>query len=207
EDSIYDEFVAAIVEQANAIRVGDPSDPSTQMGPLVSAVARDRSLEYTKIALAEGATLAAGGVVPDLPEHLHKGFFFAPTVISNATNDMRCAQEEIFGPVMVVARFSDEDDAIRQANDIPFGLGAAVWTRDVARAHRVSERIESGMVWVNDHHRASPTMPWGGVKDSGSGKQSGREAFEDQTIVKTVVVRTAASDVDWYGTNDHKRLN
>jgi acyl-CoA reductase-like NAD-dependent aldehyde dehydrogenase len=120
---------------------------------------------------------------------------------------MRCAQEEIFGPVIVVARFSDETDALRQANDIPFGLGAAVWTRDVARAHRVAERIESGMVWVNDHHRTSPSMPWGGVKDSGFGKQSGREAYDTFTTVKAIIVRTAPDPVDWYGSDEHDRLN
>ncbi|MFL5847051.1 MAG: aldehyde dehydrogenase [Solirubrobacteraceae bacterium] len=208
EDSIYDEFVAALIAQAEAIRIGDPSDPATQMGPLVSAVARDRSAEYVRIAIEEGATVATGGRPPELEAPFHNGFFFSPTVISDAANDMRCAQEEIFGPVLTVARFSDEADAIRQANDIPFGLGAAVWTRDVARAHRVSQQIESGMVWVNDHHRAGPTMPWGGVKDSGSGKQSGREAFDDFTTVKAIVVRTAAGDVDWYGaTGAQRRLN
>jgi acyl-CoA reductase-like NAD-dependent aldehyde dehydrogenase len=86
-------------------------------------------------------------------------------------------------------------------------LGAAVWTRDVARAHRVSERLECGMVWVNDHHRAAPAMPWGGMKDSGAGKQSGQEAFDDYTTVKAIVVRTAAEAVDWYGSNVHRRLN
>ena len=123
EDAIYDDFVAALVAQAEAIRIGDPSDPSTQMGPLVSAMARDRSQEYVRIALDEGATIATGGSAPELGAPFDNGFFFSPTVISNATNDMRCAQEEIFGPVLTVARFSDEDDAIRQANDIPFGLG------------------------------------------------------------------------------------
>jgi acyl-CoA reductase-like NAD-dependent aldehyde dehydrogenase len=207
QDSIYDEFVAALVEQASAIRVGDPADRSTQMGPLISAAARDRSTAYVGIARDEGATTVAGGEPPRLGEPFDSGFFFAPTIVAEATNSMRCAQEEIFGPVIVAARFRDEEDAIRQANDIPFGLGAAIWTRDVARAHRVAAQIESGMVWVNDHHRMSPAMPWGGVKDSGFGKQSGRESYDSFTTLKAVVVRTAPDSVDWYGGDRHDRLN
>jgi acyl-CoA reductase-like NAD-dependent aldehyde dehydrogenase len=205
--SIHDAFVAALVEQAAAIRIGDPADPSTQMGPLISAAARERSAAYTQIARDEGATIATGGAPPELPAPFDQGFYFRPTIVAGARNDMRCAQEEIFGPVIVVATFGDEADAIRQANDIPFGLGAAVWTRDVARAHRVAEQIESGMVWVNDHHRTSPSMPWGGVKDSGFGKQSGREAYDTFTTVKAIVVRTAPDPVDWYGSDTHDRLN
>jgi acyl-CoA reductase-like NAD-dependent aldehyde dehydrogenase len=207
QDTIYDDFVAGLVEQAEAIRIGDPADPATQMGPLISAAARDRAAAYTQIARDEGARIVTGGTTPELASPFDQGFFFRPTIVADARNDMRCAQEEIFGPVIVVARFSDETDALRQANDIPFGLGAAVWTRDVARAHRVAERIESGMVWVNDHHRTSPSMPWGGVKDSGFGKQSGREAYDTFTTVKAIIVRTAPDPVDWYGSDEHDRLN
>jgi acyl-CoA reductase-like NAD-dependent aldehyde dehydrogenase len=120
---------------------------------------------------------------------------------------MICAQEEIFGPVLTAVRFRDEDDAVLQANDIRFGLGASVWTTDVGRAHRVAEALECGMVWINDHHRAAPTMPWGGVKDSGFGKQSGKEAFDSFTTAKAITVRTAPGDVDWYGDDGHARLN
>jgi acyl-CoA reductase-like NAD-dependent aldehyde dehydrogenase len=207
QESIYDEFVAALVEESSAIRVGDPADPSTQMGPLISAAARDRSGAYVGIARDEGAAVVAGGGPPALDAPFDSGFFFAPTLVAEATNSMRCAQEEIFGPVIVVARFRDEEEAIRQANDIRFGLGAAIWTRDVARAHRVAAQIDCGMVWINDHHRMSPAMPWGGVKDSGFGKQSGREAYESFTTVKAVVVRTAPNSVDWYGSDPHERLN
>jgi phenylacetaldehyde dehydrogenase len=105
-------------------------------------------------------------------------------VIRDVSNYMRVAQEEIFGPVAVVIPFSDEDDAIGKANDIPFGLGSAIWTRDVARAHRVAPRICSGMVWVNDHHRLDPASPWGGVKDSGVGREGGWESFHESATCR-----------------------
>jgi acyl-CoA reductase-like NAD-dependent aldehyde dehydrogenase len=103
--------------------------------------------------------------------------------------------------------FSDEDDAVDKANDIPFGLGSAIWTQNVARAHRVASRIQAGMVWINDHHRLDPASPWGGVKSSGVGREGGWESFNDFTHIRSVIVRTAAGDVDWYGDDAPKRLN
>jgi acyl-CoA reductase-like NAD-dependent aldehyde dehydrogenase len=204
---IHDAFVEALAARATAIRIGDPSDPATQLGPLVNAVARDRVLRMIGIGVAEGARVAAGGGAPDLPAPLSEGFYVQPTVLTDATNDMRVAQEEIFGPVAVVVPFDDEDDAVAKANDNRFGLGAGLWTRDVARAHRVADRITAGMVWVNDHHRLEPSLPWGGVKESGTGRDAGTESFDDFTWVKTVVVRTAADDADWYGSAAPGRLN
>ena len=122
-------------------------------------------------------------------------------------NDMQIAQQEIFGPVVVVIPFDDEDDAIRQANDSPFALGSAIWTRDVARAHRVAQQLEMGMVWINDHHRLDPSSPWGGLKESGTGREGGWESFHDFTHVRAITVRTAADDVDWYGGRATGRLN
>lgn len=204
QQEIYDGVVDGLARRAREIRVGDPADEATQMGPLISARQRERVLGY--VGLGEG-TVVAGGGTPSLPAPLDGGFFVEPAVIRDVTNDMRVAQEEIFGPVAVVIPFSDEDDAIRKANDIRFGLGAAIWTRDVARAHRVAPRIRSGMVWINDHHRLDPASPWGGVKDSGVGREGGWESFHEFSDVQSVTVRTAADDVDWYGDPNPGRLN
>lgn len=204
---IYDQFVEALAARARTIRLGDPSLPGTQMGPLISATQRDKVRALIDSGLAEGARLAAGGGIPDLPLPLQAGFFLQPTVLSDATMDMAVATTEIFGPVAVVIPFDDEADAVRMANDNRYGLGAGVWTTDVARAHRVAERIVAGMVWVNDHHRLEPSLPWGGVKESGMGKDAGTESFDDFSWVKTIVVRTATEPVDWYGDHQTERLN
>ncbi|MFD4196044.1 aldehyde dehydrogenase family protein [Amycolatopsis thermoflava] len=203
----YERFVAALARRADAIRIGDPSDPRTQLGPLVSAAQRDKVLNLIGAGIAEGARLAAGGGAPDLPAPLDGGFFLRPTVLADATSEMRVAREEIFGPVAVVVPFDDEADAIAKANDNRFGLGAGIWTRDLARGHRVADRIAAGMVWINDHHRLEPSLPWGGIKESGTGRDAGSESFDDFTWIKTVVARTAADDVDWYGADTPGRLN
>jgi acyl-CoA reductase-like NAD-dependent aldehyde dehydrogenase len=203
---VYTEFVEALSARARAIRVGDPARPDTQMGPLISARQRDKVRGLIDTGVAEGARLTAGGDVPHLPPDLQHGFFLQPTVLADASIGMTVSQEEIFGPVAVVIPFDDENDAVAMANDNRYGLGAGVWTTDVARAHRVASRIAAGMVWVNDHHRLEPSLPWGGVKESGIGKDAGIESFDDFSWIKTVVVRTAAEPVDWYCGED-TRLN
>lgn len=205
--NIYGAFVDALVRRAQNISVGDPGSPETQMGPLISARQRDKVRRLIQTGVDEGARLAAGGDAPDLPEALRDGFFVSPTVLSDATMAMTVARDEIFGPVAVVIPFETETDAVTMANDNQFGLGAGVWTLDVARAHRVAARITAGMVWVNDHHRLEPSLPWGGVKESGTGKDAGTESFDDFSWIKTVVVRTAAEPVDWYGNFGQRRLN
>ncbi|MES4901995.1 MULTISPECIES: aldehyde dehydrogenase [unclassified Streptomyces] len=204
---IYDDFVEALSARASAIRIGDPVRPETQLGPLISGVQRDKVLRLISTGVEEGVRVAAGGGVPELPAELASGYYVQPTVLADATMSMTVAREEIFGPVAVVVPFDWEDDAVAMANDNRFGLGAGVWTRDIARGHRVADRVTAGMVWVNDHHRLEPSLPWGGVKESGTGRDAGQESFDDFTWIKTVVVRTAADDVDWYGNAEPGRLN
>jgi acyl-CoA reductase-like NAD-dependent aldehyde dehydrogenase len=204
--SIYHDVIAELAKVAASIRIGDPALSTTQLGPVISKRAQQRILGYVDIAIGEGARLAAGGHAADVPG-LPGGFFVEPTVLADVTNDMHVAREEIFGPVVVAMPFEDEAEAVALANDSDFGLGASIWTRNVARAHRVAAQLETGMVWVNDHHRLDPSSPWGGVRDSGIGREGGWESFNDFTHVRAVTIRTAPDDVDWYGGVATDRLN
>jgi acyl-CoA reductase-like NAD-dependent aldehyde dehydrogenase len=205
--TIYDEFVDKLAQKTRTIRLGDPSDPRTQLGPVISEKQRQRVLNYVQIGLGEGARLVAGGRIPDDPR-LDKGYFVEPTVFADVASAMRISQEEVFGPFTVVIPFDDEDEAIAIANDSPFGLAGAIRTRDVARAHRLAAAMRCGIVWINDHHRLDPASPWGGFDDSGVGREFGTESFDAYFDVKSVLVNTSDKPFDWYkDTAVQKRLN
>lgn len=195
-ESIADEFLDSFLRLVHHIRLGDPLDRATQMGPLTSAVHRDRVLSYLKVAADEGAEVLAGGMPPDDPA-LSAGFYLRPTVVRADPGHQIC-REEVFGPVVTVSTFADDDEAVAIANGTAYGLGAGLWTAEVSRAHRVAAELISGMVWVNCYKRVSPGSPFGGVGLSGYGREMGFEAMHEYTSPKSVWINVDASLPDWY---------
>ncbi|HLS65489.1 MAG TPA: aldehyde dehydrogenase family protein [Pseudogracilibacillus sp.] len=196
QESIYDEFMDAFVKKAESIRVGDPLDPTTQMGPQVSQPQLEKIENLVQAGLDEGAKLVIGG------ERSYKdkgGYFYSPTILENVTNDMRIAREEIFGPVLSVIRFKDEEDVIEKANDTLYGLTAGVWTENMKRAHKVIRGIDAGTIYVNTMSMLDSTAPFGGVKQSGFGKDLGIEALNMYTQTKSVWMELGEQHLDWYG--------
>ena len=186
EDSVYDEFVERLSEAASKLTLGDPLDPTVDVGPVACRNQFDRVLQYIQIGQDEGAKVTAGGVRDSSTPETERGLFVQPTVFAGVDNSSRLAQEEIFGPVASIVRFSGEDEATRLANDIDFGLAAAVWTKDVARAHRMVKRLRAGTVWVNAYRVVHYAMPFGGFKQSGLGRELGTNALDAYTEVKSV---------------------
>lgn len=185
QSSIHDEVVDRLIGIVNSARIGDPSNPETQIGPIATRAQWQRILDYIDIAKSEGARCVAGGHALSGPGY-GAGQFIAPTILTGVRNDMRIAQEEVFGPVLAVIPFDTDDDAIAIANDVRFGLAAGVWTRDLARALDCVDRIQAGTVWVNNYRSTSFTTPFGGMKHSGLGREGGVDAIKAYLQEKSV---------------------
>ena len=195
EDSIHDAFVDRLVAFAKRARLGDPADPGTQVGPVTTRPQYEKILSYIEIARAEGARCVLGGGPAPHPAG-GKGLFVQPTIFADVTNSMRIAREEVFGPVMSVLRFGDQDEAIRIANDSDYGLAAGVWTQNLRRALEMSDALAAGTVWVNTYRAVSYLAPFGGYKASGIGRENGAEALTAYTQTKTVWLSTASEQPD-----------
>ncbi len=185
QKSVASEFSEKLIEFARTARMGDPMDAETQVGPVTTKPQYQKILDYIEIAKSEGAETLLGGKIPDAPE-LSEGWFVEPTIFGNVNNQMRIAQEEVFGPVLSIIPFEDDEEAISIANDIVYGLAAGVWTTSIPRAFKMSEKLQAGMVWVNTYRAVSYMSPFGGYKRSGLGRESGQQAIYEFLQTKSV---------------------
>jgi betaine-aldehyde dehydrogenase len=197
-ESIAEQFLERFKELAKSIRLGNPLDPSTQMGPLTSAQHRDRVLAYVATAVEQGGEVLMGGTAP-LSDTLARGFYVEPTIVRAKSYLDRVAQEEVFGPFVTVLTFSDDEEALRIANGTEYGLGGGLWTRDLSRAHRFARDMKSGMIWVNCYKRVHPGSPFGGFGLSGYGRDMGFDAMREYTQVKSIWINVDAQIPPWYG--------
>ncbi|KVH80193.1 2-hydroxymuconic semialdehyde dehydrogenase [Burkholderia ubonensis] len=199
--SIYDRFVQEFARRANRLVVGDPADPATQLGAMITRAHWEKVTGYIRIGEQEGARLVAGGAdqPANLPAHLRNGNFVRPTVFADVDNRMRIAQEEIFGPVACLIPFDDEDEGLRLANATRYGLASYIWTQDVGKVHRLARGIEAGMVFVNSQNVRDLRQPFGGVKESGTGREGGEYSFEVFAEIKNVCISMGSHHIPRWG--------
>ncbi|MBF5056407.1 5-carboxymethyl-2-hydroxymuconate semialdehyde dehydrogenase [Alcanivorax sp. 521-1] len=201
QESVYDEFVKKFAERARKLKVGDPENPDTQVGSMITQQHYEKVTGYIRIGIEEGAKLVAGGLErPEgLPDRVANGQFIQPTVFADVDNKMRICQEEIFGPVVCLGKFRDEAHALELANDVQYGLASYVWTENLAKAHRVARGIEAGMVFINSQNVRDLRQPFGGIKQSGTGREGGEYSFEVFTEVKNVCVAMGHHHIPRWG--------
>lgn len=189
---VHDDLVERIVKKANQIRQGDPHDANSQMGPMANKVQYEKVMHFLGVAKQEGATVACGARQnPELG-----GYFIEPTLLTGVTKDSTVVREEVFGPVLAALTFTDEAEAVALANDSVYGLGGGVWTNDIGRAHRVAAQIEAGTVWINTYRLFAPSAPFGGVKQSGIGRENGMHAIDEYSEEKSIWVNVSGVNRD-----------
>lgn len=196
-EDIYDKFMAELAKNFDAVKVGNGLDPEARMGPVIDEMQMNKILDYIDIGIKEGVRIAAGGKRLSGPEY-DNGFFIAPTILADVDNKMRVAQEEIFGPVLVAIKFTDEADVIAMANDSCYGLAGGVWSQDINRAMRVAKALQAGTIWVNEFGITPTGSPFGGYKDSGYGREVHKQVLEHYTQCKNILVNTAEEPWSYY---------